>query len=73
MGLPASIRGDLAAQLIASLDASHPPVLERSPAEWLQIVGERSAAIERGEAVLIDGDEALALIRDAMARARQST
>jgi hypothetical protein len=73
MGLPDSIRGDLAARLIASLDSSHPPVPERSHAEWLRILQERSAAIERGDAILVDGEDALARMREAVARARRTT
>ncbi len=73
MGLPDSIRGDLAARLIASLDISHPPAPERSPAEWSDILRERCAAIERGDAVFVDGEEALARMREAVARVRRTT
>jgi hypothetical protein len=61
LALPEPLRADLAAQLMDSLDDS-PPEPNRTPEEWVAIINERCDAIERGNAELIDGEDALAML-----------
>lgn len=68
MSLPDSLRADLAAHLIASLDASDPPTPQRLPAEWEQLLRQRSEAMHRGESAMVDGEEAIARMRAAVER-----
>jgi hypothetical protein len=68
LSLPDSIRADLAAELIASLDATTPPAPQRSAAEWEQVLQNRSESMHRGEATMVEGADALARMRAAIER-----
>ena len=63
LSLPESLRADLAARLIASLDGPPPSVRDRSPEEWASILKERSDAIDRGDTILLDGGKVLVAAR----------
>jgi hypothetical protein len=63
LALPPSLRADLAAKLIESLDEDSPPAPHRSPEEWERIIKKRSDALHRGDAELIDGDVAISMLR----------
>jgi len=71
LALPQALRADLAAKLIESLDADSPPTSNRSPEEWVEIINARCDAIDRGEAELIDGEQAIAMLREIVERASQ--
>jgi hypothetical protein len=72
LNLSDSLRADLAAHLIASLDAAAPPLPQRSPTEWEATLLERSAAMHRGEATLVDGEEVLRRMRAVIDRTGES-
>ena len=57
LALPQSLRADLAAALLQSLDDEHPYVTTGTPDEWLAEVMARSESLHRGEAELIDGQQ----------------
>jgi hypothetical protein len=63
LALPQALRADLAAKLIESLDNETPPAPQRSHEEWERIIKERSDALHRGDAELIDGDVAVSMLR----------
>ena len=60
LGLPLGDRVRLARELLESLDGSADPGAD---AAWVAEIGRRVEAIGRGEAELIDGDEAHRRIR----------
>jgi hypothetical protein len=62
LALPPALRADLAAKLIESLDNGAPPAPHRTQ-EWERIIKERSDALHRGDAELIDGDVAVSMLR----------
>lgn len=66
LNLPLSLRADLAAQLIASLDGSDLLAPQRTAAEWDDVLRVRSEAMHRGDATMVDGQEALARVRTAV-------
>lgn len=68
LALPQSLRADLAAKLLESLD-DEPPAPDRTPEEWAEVIAARSDALHAGESDLIDGEEALAMIQAAIDRA----
>jgi hypothetical protein len=63
---PLSMLADLAAQLITSLDGSDLPAPQRSAVEWEEVLRARSEAMHRGDATMVDGQEALARMRAAV-------
>ena len=73
LALPQALRADLAAKLIESLDIELDPALDRTPEEWLEIINARCDAVDRNEAELIDGEQAIAMLREIVARAKQSS
>ena len=71
MNLPNEARAELAAQLIASLDKSFPPAPRTG--DWDDVLRERSAAMNHGDAQMVDGADAIAQLRAVVDRARRST
>jgi hypothetical protein len=73
LALPEALRADLAAKLIESLDNDAPPAPNRTPQEWERIIKERSDELHRGDAELIDGDVAVAMLRAIVDRVAPAT
>lgn len=71
LGLPLALRADLAAKLIESLDDDIPPSDNCTPDEWVEIINARCEAVDRGEVELIDGEQAIAVLREIVDRAKQ--
>jgi hypothetical protein len=72
LGLPESLRADLAAQLIGSLE-DFLPEPNRTPEEWVAIINDRCDAIDRGDAELIDGEDAIAMLDAVIERASRKS
>ena len=65
VALPADVRAELTERLIASLAADVSPEIMNAQ---LHEVRRRIAQVESGEAALIPGDEALARVRNLLAK-----
>ena len=73
LGLPETDRADLAARLLESLEPSTTPVPSRSRDEWEQFIKDRCDQLHREDAVLIDGDVAIAMLRATIDRVAPPT
>jgi hypothetical protein len=73
LSLPETDRADLAARLLESLQPSATPVSRRSRDEWEQFIKERCDELHREDAVLIDGDVAIAMLRATIDRVAPPT
>lgn len=65
LNLPQAERAQLAHRLIVSLDEDV-PVDNGVEAAWLEEIKRRDAEIERGEAQMIPGDEAMRRVSEAL-------
>lgn len=61
--LPEAQRAELALEMLRSLDEEDDFASEEIERAWLDEIARRSAEIDRGEAIMIPGDEAIARIR----------
>jgi hypothetical protein len=73
LALPQALRADLAAKLIESLDEELSPASNRTPQEWIQIINDRCDAVDRGEEEIMDGEHAMAMLREIVDRAKPSS
>lgn len=72
LALPQSLRADLAAKLLESLD-DEPPAPDRTPEEWAAVIAARSDALHRGETELIDGQVVVDKLQAIIDRASRKT
>lgn len=66
LSMPESARADLAALLLHSLDEHVPPSQDKTAEAWVDEIRQRSDQLHKGDAELVDAEEALSLMRDAI-------
>jgi len=66
LSMPESARADLAALLLHSLDEHLPKSQDKTVEAWVDEVRRRSDQLHKGDAELVDAEEALILMRNAI-------
>ena len=66
LSMPEAARANLAALLLHSLDEHLPPSQDKTDEEWVKEIQRRSDQLHKGDNDLVDAQEALTLMRNAI-------